>query len=321
MELNKREIERVKTFSLINWESEAIEYVANKKLLSPPDASAKIKKSLKYSKVATWILYLSPATLNSFGKNICSYSSDGCRAGCLAESGRGGFDVVKKGRLNKTNFFFADRNLFLLTLYKNIHSAMRSSANVGQGSERFKLDDKVQRAFRLNGTSDLPWWLYFDKYTDVAEFKITETNPLGFMGALKREYPDIKFYDYTKNPKWAERFLGTDYHVTLSRSEDNEKECIDFIKKGGTCAIVFMLDRDDDLPATYRGIPVIDGDETDARFLDPKGVWVGLRWKVNKLNYEKNLDPFKFSVRKDNTSPVDWYPQDSLPDDFSLNIS
>jgi hypothetical protein len=33
------------------------------------------------------------------------------------------------------------------------------------------------------------------------------------------------------------------------------------------------------VPATYMGLPVIDGDETDLRFLDPKGVIVGLKAK------------------------------------------
>ena len=33
------------------------------------------------------------------------------------------------------------------------------------------------------------------------------------------------------------------------------------------------------LPETYLGRPVINGDETDLRFLDPKGVVVGLKAK------------------------------------------
>jgi hypothetical protein len=35
----------------------------------------------------------------------------------------------------------------------------------------------------------------------------------------------------------------------------------------------------DQVPATYKGRPVIDADETDLRFLDPKGVIAGLKAK------------------------------------------
>lgn len=34
-----------------------------------------------------------------------------------------------------------------------------------------------------------------------------------------------------------------------------------------------------EVPFTYMGRPVINGDETDLRFLDPKGVIVGLKAK------------------------------------------
>ena len=39
-------------------------------------------------------------------------------------------------------------------------------------------------------------------------------------------------------------------------------------------AVVF-----DEIPSMWQGMPVISGDEDDLRFLDPRGVWVGLRGK------------------------------------------
>jgi hypothetical protein len=39
-------------------------------------------------------------------------------------------------------------------------------------------------------------------------------------------------------------------------------------------AVVF-----DTLPTTYLGRPVVNGDDTDLRFLDPQGVVVGLKAK------------------------------------------
>lgn len=309
-------------FSLVD---DAINYYPYSKLLTSPDGSTKIKKSLTFDAVATWILYLAPSKLNSFGKNICGSASRGCVDGCLTESGRGGFESIQATRQSKTNFFFASQEEFLANLYKDIVSATKSNATLGIADQKFKLDSSTLRAMRLNGTSDLPWEVYFSKrFPDRKDFQLTKDNPYGFMSTL----PQVMFYDYTKHVKRANQWLDNkdsglagNYHLTLSRSESNESDCIDFIKRGGTSAIVFMLDYDDDLPSTYRGIPVVDGDESDARFLDPQGVWIGLRWKVNKMNQAKNLDPYQFSVRKDMESPIDWYPEDGLPENFANNVS
>ena len=44
-------------------------------------------------------------------------------------------------------------------------------------------------------------------------------------------------------------------------------------------AVVFDAGPGEELPPTYLGLPVIDGDASDLRFLDPPGVIVGLRAK------------------------------------------
>jgi len=44
------------------------------------------------------------------------------------------------------------------------------------------------------------------------------------------------------------------------------------LNKGGNVAVVFR----GELPKSYLGFPVVNGDDTDLRFLDPKGVIVGL---------------------------------------------
>jgi len=47
---------------------------------------------------------------------------------------------------------------------------------------------------------------------------------------------------------------------------------------GVNAAVVFR----DKLPETFKGLPVVDGDKDDLRFLDPKGVIVGLIAKGKK---------------------------------------
>ena len=70
--------------------------------------------------------------------------------------------------------------------------------------------------------------------------------------------------------------LPKNYNLTFSRSETNENDCISILKRGGNVAVVF---RGKALPTHWQGFPVINGDENDLRFLDPKGVVVGLSAK------------------------------------------
>jgi hypothetical protein len=73
--------------------------------------------------------------------------------------------------------------------------------------------------------------------------------------------------------------MPENYRLTFSRSEKNEDIADGFIKRGGNVAVVFSTRKGRALPDTYLGAPVIDGDEHDLRFLDPRGVVVGLRAK------------------------------------------
>jgi hypothetical protein len=50
---------------------------------------------------------------------------------------------------------------------------------------------------------------------------------------------------------------------------------------GGNVAVVF---RSPPLPATWNGYPVVDGDQTDLRFLDGTNVVVGLKAKGTAKN-------------------------------------
>ena len=69
----------------------------------------------------------------------------------------------------------------------------------------------------------------------------------------------------------AQGLLPRNYHLTFSRSETNEADCLDVLRAGGTVAVVFA-----NKPDTWHGFPVIDGDKHDLRHLDPRGVVVGL---------------------------------------------
>tara|TARA_Y200000002_G_scaffold3146_1_gene2962 strand:- start:381 stop:1109 length:729 start_codon:yes stop_codon:yes gene_type:complete len=204
-------------------------------------------KTIKSEKVGvlTGILYMAPYNLS--GKNVCPNASAGCAAACLNTSGRGAMHVVQAARLKKTQRFFADRQQFLWDLVNEIRALKRKAQARG-----------MKAAVRLNGTSDLP----YEKY------KIGDTGK-----NIMELFPDIQFYDYTKlETRITKGQLPANYHLTFSRAEDNDHK-LDAVLEHTSAAVVFS----GELPATWRGYPVIDGDEHDARFTDAgPGTVIGL---------------------------------------------
>ena len=196
----------------------------------------------------TYILYMSPARQNDKNINLCSHASKGCLEACLFKSGFGGiYTSVQRARIAKSNYFVNDRTNFLKQLKKEIATAIKNQ----------KPNEKL--AFRLNGTSDIS----FEK------FKIEDNKNIFEL------FPDLQFYDYTKNyVRLEKRTLPPNYHITFSRSETNEAKAIEMLKLGYNVAAVF-----DNLPTNYKGFKVINGDENDLRFLDEHNTVVGLKYK------------------------------------------
>ena len=195
----------------------------------------------------TFGIHLAPSKLS--GYNVCKWASKGCSMACLNLSGMGTFSNVQEARIKKTRWFFEDKQGFLAKLAKEIQNAINSSA---------KKD--LFPCFRLNLTSDIPWESVRFKGKSIIDW-----------------FPSVQFYDYTKSVKRMEEFLHggmpKNYHLTLSRSEDSSDLALAMIMgQGGNVAIVFR----GELPKTWNGYEVIDGDKSDLRFMDKKGVVVGL---------------------------------------------
>jgi hypothetical protein len=216
-----------------------------KPLLSDNNAKTRKGEKLGYK---TFIMYMSPFTQNSKGINLCSHASEGCAAACLFGSGFGGmFTNVEQGRINKTEFYLNDRIGFLDKLVKEITKL----------EKKYK-DSKETLCIRLNGTSDIS----FEKQLASTGKTIFDT------------FPDVQFYDYTKNWTRFNKPLPENYHLTFSRSETNHNKAMELLSKGINVAMVFS-----EIPTSFRDFKVVNGDENDLTFLQPKGVIVGLKYK------------------------------------------
>ena len=219
------------------------------KLLST--ANPKIQKGAKLGYLS-FILHLAPADLS--GRETCPKRTAGCTAACLNTAGRGGMfkrgentNMIQEARIRKTRLFFEDRDTFMEYLEQDINKGIRQARKLG-----------LTPVFRLNGTSDLAWEKYTLKGSDKNVFEM---------------FDNIQFYDYTK-------VLGRkvsqykNYHLTFSAADGNDADVARAIQQGMNVAVVF-----DKLPAEYMGRPVNDADDTDLRFLDPKGTIAGLKAK------------------------------------------
>lgn len=213
------------------------------KVMSQGISNAKIRKSEKLGRYSTALLNLAP--YKESGVNFCANASPGCIATCLFTAGRGVMAPVRKGRLRRSHEFIADRNQFIADLKSDLSAHVRRCEK-----------NKKRAASRLNAMSDLTWEA---------------------MG-IPQAFPSVQFYDYTASPKRARMFgekhpaWPKNYYLTFSRKENNEAEALELLKIGVNVSVVFRKE----LPKKWKGYRVIDGDKTDLRFTDPRGVVVGL---------------------------------------------
>lgn len=199
----------------------------------------------------TFGLSLAPSDVS--GYNTCPRASKACRAGCLNITGRGQMGMVQTARIKKTRRFFEDRGAFMAQLVAEIGTAVKHAGK-----------KNMTPVFRLNVFSDVAW----------------ETIPVPGAANVFEAFPLVQFYDYTKVPG---RVTPANYHLTFSRSESNARAVAAEFATERNVAVVF-----DKLPDTYMGRVVIDGMETDLRFLDPAGVVVGLEAKGKKMKADRS---------------------------------
>lgn len=229
---------------------------------------------------ATAIMYLAPAT-SLEGINVCPMAeAAGCTKACLFTAGRGRMSNVQEARLNKTRRYRDDRAAFMAELVADLERFQRWCSKRG-----------VKPAVRLNGTSDIQW--------EVGHpCKRTKRDTFGFadgereFASIMEAFPNVQFYDYTKIAKRVYRDLPANYHLTLSYSMASKAYAGMILKAaretGANVAVVFrnkaevahLVGRNlflaNDWNAESVDRMVFNGDDTDLRFTDPKGVIVAL---------------------------------------------
>ena len=241
-------------------------------LLAEGDSNTKTRKNdtITYT---TKSLSLAPHKQSGIG-NLCAFASKGCSDACLFGTGKGFLESVRLARIRKTGLWYLERKWFLDRLQFEIQRAY------DRASEECK-----KLAVRLNVFSDVAWECH------------------GIIDA----FPEVAYYDYSKDPRRAGQ-LRPNYWVTFSRSENNELDCLDVLRKNGTVATVY----DDGyttgarnlhgngplrMPKRWRGFKTVNGDETDLRFTDPSRHAIMLKLKARTLNDRKDAIASGFATK------------------------
>lgn len=220
----------------------------------------------------TAILYLSPA--DSSGEQLCPLAELAkCKTPCLNQAGRGGMsagnatfvtdsgveladNAIQRARLRRTRLFLDDRAAFMTLLVREIEKALVLAKRKGK-----------TLVMRPNGTSDIRW----------------ENIPCSRNGVdypnIFAAFPDVQFYDYTKIPNRRVAHIPN-YSLTFSYSHVSEFApiVVKALKHYGS-SVNFAAVFHGKVPESFLGRTVINGDETDLRFLDQPGVVVGLKAK------------------------------------------
>ena len=220
-----------------------------------PDGSAHVLTKLlshanyKQEKGAGFLsvgLTLTPRATGRAGRTFCPFATQGCAAACFADYDRLAWPQNKRVAVARTRLLTQNPEMFFGLLVDDLARASARADRLG-----------VRLVCRLNVVSDVPFEREYP--------------------ALFARFPGVQFMDYTKDIR---RLLNSarprNYHLTFSRSERNESDCLRVLEAGGNVAVVF---RRPPFPRSFWGYPVIDGDATDLRFLDRRPCVVGLRAK------------------------------------------
>jgi len=224
------------------------------------NSDAKTSKGQKLG-YFTGIMYLAPHKQGNGKVNLCGDATDRCIESCLYTAGRGAMTNVQSARINKTLEFLEDPKKFMVNIYKEIVKLQKKYGN--------------SLAIRLNGTSDLP----FENIKVVLEDR--------YYSNIFEAFPNVQFYDYTKNPRRVLTNTIANYYLTFSRAETklNIEYSRNVLNEGKNVAMVFSKELHEQLVKmgkivyNNREVNVIDGDETDLRFLDMPNSIVALKAK------------------------------------------
>jgi hypothetical protein len=236
-------------------------------ILSVDSDNSKLAKSREFGFLSVGI---SLAQADTSGYNVCPKSSEPCRNACVGKKGLAGvFPSIEEARIKKTRMLFQERDRFYALLDKDLAKLPGLSHSLG-----------LKIHFRADVFSDIDWRIGFRDSEKRGMFDRLEALP------IRRD--QLELHDYTKDFwRWEREFQNNrrynlEWKLTFSFSGENEELCLEVLRRGGRVAVPFDT-KPHNLPKTWRGYRVVDGDVHDLQWLHGGGVVVGLAIKGERL--------------------------------------
>lgn len=203
------------------------------RFLTAPDANTKLSHGVARP---TWSLSLAPAS-SSHAWNVCG-SETSCARVCVGGDtcGRAAFDrSIAAGRILRTDFLGAQPAHAV-----NLVAAELAAATYRR-DERGRIIGRRRIGARLNAFQDLRW-------ERIAPDILT--------------MPYVDPYDYTKHQPDERHTIGR-YRLIYSVDEHDSRADIHRKAAHGPVAVAFDMNKHAALPASWAGMPVVDGDVDD----------------------------------------------------------
>lgn len=194
-------------------------------------------------------LTLTPAT---FGPATTCQNFRHCAELCVLTHGRGAFESVRAARAARVAAMLEHPDAVAVLLAHDVDRLSRKYGGTGY-------------ALRLNVASDIA-------YETAAPWLVRRAVAGGAL-----------VYDYTK--RWTRDPEPVDgYRLTYSAAGHSVPRIVDAVNRGRNVAVVMPVGKGEPVPNMWHGLPVIDGDVSDVRSLDPSGVVVALRAKGKAIH-------------------------------------
>jgi hypothetical protein len=236
-------------------------------ILSVDNDNAKLAQSREFGFLSVGI---SLAQASTSGYNVCPKSSEACRNACVGKKGRAGvFPSIEASRIKKTRMLFQERDRFYALLDKDLAKLPGLARSLG-----------LKIHFRTDVFSDVDWRIGFRDSKKRGLFDRLEALPI--------DPQELVSHDYTKDFwRWEREFqnhrrYNLEWNLTFSFSGENEELCLEVLRRRGRVAVPFDC-KPHNLPRTWRGYRVVDGDVHDLQWLHGGGVVIGLAVKGEQL--------------------------------------
>jgi len=205
-----------------------------------------INNKLEKSELINFGLELTPFTFSQITKVNNCHGAKSCILNCIFFTGKQNIFKSKTLELSTTTMKRIRKDFLLQNDRYFFIEKLKS--------ELFLLNATYKTcAVRLNVVQDIAW-------ADLINFK---------------DYPNIVFYDYTKVKDRLKKNSPIKFTYSVSE-KDSKQDIINLLKKGFNVSMVFK----GQLPKQWENFNVINGDLDDNRYNDPRGVIVGLKYKV-----------------------------------------